>query len=87
MDLRTINVMSLAYLGDAIYEVYIRENLINKYAKVDELQKNAVNYVSAKGQVKILDNLINNNILNEEELDVIKRGRNYVYNKRLFILL
>lgn len=77
MDLRTINVMSLAYLGDSIYEVYIRENLINKYAKVDELQKNAVNYVSAKGQVKILDNLINNNILNEEELDVIKRGRNY----------
>ena len=77
MDLRTINVMSLAYLGDAIYEVYIRESLINKYAKVDELQKNAVNYVSAKGQVRILDNLINNNILTEEELEVIKRGRNY----------
>lgn len=78
--MRTINVMSLAYLGDAIYEVYIRENLINKYAKVDELQRNAINYVSAKGQVRILDELINNNILNDEELDIIKRGRNYKRN-------
>lgn len=77
MDLKLINTMSLAFLGDAIYEAYIRTNLITKYAKVDELQKRKIEYVSAKGQVKILEDLINNNILNEEELDIVKKGRNY----------
>lgn len=78
MDVNLINIMALAYLGDAIYEVYIREYLIrNGIAKVEELQKEAVKYVSAKSQAKILDNLIENNILNDMEIDVVKRGRNY----------
>jgi len=81
MDLRTINVITLAYLGDSIYEVYIRESLIKKgLVKVDDMQKEAVNYVSAKAQCRILDYMIENNILNEEELDVVKRGRNYKRN-------
>lgn len=78
MDVNLINIMTLAYLGDAIYEVYVREYLIkNDIAKVEELQKEAVKYVSAKSQAKILDNLIENNILNESEIDIVKRGRNY----------
>ena len=78
MDVRDINIITLAYLGDAIYEVYIREYLIRcGYAKVDELQKEAIKYVSAKGQDKILNFLENNNYLHEDELEVIKRGRNY----------
>ena len=78
MDVNLINIMALAYLGDAIYEVYIREYLIrNGIAKVEELQKEAVKYVSAKSQAKILDNLIENNILSDMEIDVVKRGRNY----------
>lgn len=78
MDVNLINVMALAYLGDAIYEVYIREYLIrNGIAKVEELQKEAVKYVSAKSQANILDNLMENNILNDTEIDVVKRGRNY----------
>lgn len=78
MDVNLINIMALAYLGDAIYEVYIREHLIKTgIAKVEELQKEAVKYVSAKSQAKILDNLIENNILNDMEIDVVKRGRNY----------
>ena len=80
MDINTINIITLAYLGDAIYEVYIREKLIKAgYAKVEELNKQAPKYVSAKGQASILNNLITNNSLTEEELDIIKRGRN---NKR-----
>jgi len=78
MDVNLINIMTLAYLGDAIYEVYVREYLIkNGIAKVEELQKEAIKYVSAKSQAKILDNLLENNILNEFEIDVVKRGRNY----------
>lgn len=78
MDINNINVIVLAYLGDAIYEVYIRESLINKgINKVERLQVESVKYVSAKGQAKILDNLINTGILNEEELEIVKRGRNY----------
>ncbi len=78
MDINNINVIVLAYLGDAIYEVYIRESLINKgINKVERLQEESVKYVSAKGQAKILDNLISTGILTEEESDIVKRGRNY----------
>lgn len=78
MDINTINIVTLAYLGDAIYEIYIREKLIEQgIAKVEELQKSATKYVSAKGQASILTNLLDNNILTKEEIDVVKRGRNY----------
>lgn len=81
MDLRTINVISLAYLGDSVYELYIRESLLKKgLVYVDDMQKEAVNYVSAKAQSKMLDDMIENNFLSEEELDVVKRGRNYKRN-------
>ena len=78
MDVNLINVMSLAYLGDSIYEVYIREYLIrNGIAFVEDLQRESIKYVSAKSQAKILTYLIDNNLLTDSELDVIKRGRNY----------
>lgn len=78
MDLNLVNVITLAYIGDAVYEIYIREYLVKKgIAKVEDLQKEAVNYVSAKNQCKILEWLINKNLLNEFELDIVKRGRNY----------
>lgn len=77
MNVDTINIIALAYLGDAIYEAYIREFLINKgIQKVDILQKEAVKYVSAKGQAKILEHLIANNLLTEQEIEIVKRGRN-----------
>jgi len=78
MEINSINVIALAYLGDSIYEVYIRESLLNSgLAKVNDLQNEAVKYVSAKAQAQILDDMIDNNVLNEEEIDVVKRGRNY----------
>ena len=78
MDLNLINVITLAYIGDAVYEVYVREYLISKgIAKVEELQKESVKYVSAKSQCKILSYLIENNLLTEIELDIVRRGRNY----------
>jgi len=78
MNLEMINVITLAYLGDAIYEVYIRENLLKTgLIKVDDMQKEAINYVSAKSQCRIVQDLMDKNILSEEEIDVVKRGRNY----------
>ena len=81
MDLNTINVISLAYLGDSVYELYIREKLIyNGLCKVDDMQKEAVKYVSARSQSKIVTDMIDSNFLSEEEIDVVKRGRNYKRN-------
>ncbi len=78
MNVKQINVITLAYLGDAIYEVYVRNYLINKgIAKVEELQKKAIKYVSAKGQSNILNYLIDNKYLSDEEIEIVKRGRNY----------
>ena len=77
MDINSINVITLAYMGDAIYEVYIRETMIQKgIVKVEELQKEVTKYVSAKGQSKILKDLIDSK-LTEEEIEIVKRGRNY----------
>lgn len=78
MDIDLINVITLAYLGDSIYEVYVREYLINKgIAKVEDLQRESIKYVSAKSQSRILSYLMDNNLLTENELDIVKRGRNY----------
>ena len=77
--MRTIemNVLTLAYLGDAIYEIYIRKYLVAKgIVKVNDLQKNAVNYVSAKSQSKFLQTMLDNNFFTEEEVRLFKRGRN-----------
>lgn len=78
MNIDGMNVITLAYLGDSVYEVYIREYLISKgIVYVVDLQKEAIKYVSAKSQAKILDYLVNNNYLSEEEVNIVKRGRNY----------
>lgn len=81
MSINEINVLVLAYLGDTIYEDYIRKYLINKnIAKVNDLQKEASNYVSAKAQASFLKNMIENNFFFEEELSIIRRARNYKSN-------
>ena len=78
MNIDSMNVITLAYLGDSVYEVYIREYLISKgIVYVVDLQKEAIKYVSAKSQAKILDYLVNNNYISEEEVNIVKRGRNY----------
>ena len=72
-----INNLVLAYLGDAVYELYIREYLINKgIAKVNDLQVESMKYVSAKSQSDHLQRLIDYNFLTEDEIKIVKRGRN-----------
>jgi ribonuclease-3 family protein len=78
MQTREINVLVLAYLGDTIYENYIRRYLIEKgIANVNDLQKEAVNYVSAKSQAGFLMKMIDDSFLSDDEILVVKRARNY----------
>ena len=78
MNTKEINVLVLAYLGDTIYEDYIRKYLINKkISNVNDLQKESIKYVSAKGQAKYLNDMIENNFFTDEEIGIIKRARNY----------
>lgn len=77
MNTKTINIQVLALLGDAVLSLYIREKLLKQgINNANKLNASAVPYVSAKGQVKILDKLTKYNFLTEEELDIVKRGRN-----------
>lgn len=72
-----MNNLVLAYLGDAVYELYVREYLIeNGIAKVKELQKEAIKFVSAVAQAKKLEELIDEGFLSSEEENIVKRGRN-----------
>lgn len=78
MNLLEINVLVLAYLGDTIYEDYIRKHLILQgVGHVDDLQKKAVSYVSAKSQALFLQKMLDDNFLCQEEVDVVMRARNY----------
>ena len=76
------NGESLAYIGDAIYEVKIREYLLQKgYQDVNKLHKYAVKFTSGENQAKIVEYLIEQNILTEEEITYFKRGRNSSHSK------
>ena len=78
MNVNEINVLVLAYLGDSVYENYIRKHLIGTgIGNVNDLQTESIKYVSAKAQAKFVTELIENNILLEDELDIYKRARNY----------
>ena len=73
-----INSLVLAYLGDTIYEDYVREYLIKKgIANVNDLQTESIKYSSAKAQCEIVKKLINNGLFTEKELEIIKRARNH----------
>lgn len=77
------NSLVLAYLGDSIYEVYVRKYLISKnICKVKELQEKAIEYVSANAQEKYLKLLLDNNFFTDGEINVIKRARNHKSNHK-----
>ena len=74
-DIRQVPALTLAYLGDAIYELIIRTTLVEQgMSHVDSLNKKASGYAKAPTQAKIFH--IIEPDLNDEELAVYKRGRN-----------
>ena len=77
MNTKEINSLVLAYLGDTVYENYVRLFLIKTGINhVKDLQEKSLNYVSAKSQARILHELINKDVFSNEELEIIKRARN-----------
>ena len=69
------NGLTLAYIGDASFELLVREYLLRKgLTKVDNLHKEAIKYTSAEGQEKAF-NIIQDS-LSDEEIAIFKRGRN-----------
>ena len=77
LDVKQLNSLSLAYMGDAVYEVYVRRHLLyHQSVKPARLHKEATRYVSAKAQASIIHTFIQTESLTEEELTVVKRGRN-----------
>ncbi len=78
MKANELNVLALAYLGDSIYEIYVRKFLIEKgIVKVKELQAGAIKYVSAKGQAYYLKVWQEKELLTKEELEIVSRARNH----------
>ena len=76
-DYRQLNGIALAYLGDAAYEVYIRQHLLTKgISKPTKLQHIATHYVSAKAQAALIDLMKEDEFLSDEEWSYFKRGRN-----------
>jgi ribonuclease-3 family protein len=79
--IKEINSLVLAYLGDTIYEDYVRIYLINKgISNVNELQTESIKYSSAKAQCEIVKRLISEDFFTDLELEIIKRARNHKSN-------
>lgn len=74
-EVKQLSPLTWAYVGDAVYELYIRTYLINNTKlKPHELHLKSIKYVKAKAQAEILEKL--EEILTEEEKDIVRRGRN-----------
>lgn len=77
MDVKQLNALALAYMGDAVYEQAIREHLLRSgRVKPNILHREATRYVSAKSQAGILQEMLATDFLTEEEQAVMRRGRN-----------
>ena len=74
-EINLLSPLTWAYIGDAIFELYIRTNLVNKTnLKPHKLHIEAINYVKAKSQAEFLQKI--EEILTDEEKDIVRRGRN-----------
>ena len=81
-NIDNLNSLTLAYLGDSIYDIYIRKSLIDKgITKVNKLQEESIKYVSAKGQSFYVKDMIGNNYFSDDEISVIHRARNHKSHK------
>lgn len=70
-----LSPLSLAYIGDAVYELYVRTHIMkDENLPVNKLHKTATGYVKAKAQSDAIHNIESR--LTEQEIAVFKRGRN-----------
>ena len=74
---KQLNALALAYMGDVVYEIRVRERLLEQgYVKPGELHKAAVRYVRAQAQATVVTHWLNTDVLTEEEAAVVRRGKN-----------
>lgn len=77
IDAKQLKSLALAYMGDAVYEIYVRHHLIETGGvKPNALHQAAVRFVSAKSQAQVLFYWQKQEILTLEEESVVRRGRN-----------
>lgn len=75
MDIKKMNTTNMAYMGDAVYEVYIRKLLLTRgMVRTDRINREAVKYVRASAQAEAIRKMFEE--LNAEEQDLVKRARN-----------
>lgn len=67
----------LAFIGDAVISLFVRDYLVKLgYSRAKDLQERSITYVSAKGQAKFVEHLLEKQLLTTDEIRVYKRGRN-----------
>jgi ribonuclease III family protein len=77
IDAKQMNALALAYMGDAVYETYVRQFLLQSgRVKPNQLHRAATGYVSAKAQAAALKVISDCELLSEEEMAIVRRGRN-----------
>ena len=77
-----MSLYQLSFLGDAVFELMVREYIISKnIVKLNDLQKCTLSFVTAKKQGYFVKCLIENGILSEDEIDIVRRGRNLKTHK------
>ena len=75
IDIKTVSSAALAYLGDSVIEVLVREHLVAKgISSSAHLNSEALKYVRASAQAEAMKNIID--LLTEEEEAAFRRGRN-----------
>lgn len=77
-DWHLLNGLALAYIGDGIYELYIRRHVLSTgMTKPNHLHRTATKYVSAKAQAMLVNQMVSQEgFLTTDEIDYYKRGRN-----------
>ena len=77
-DIKEVNMLSplvWAYVGDSVYEMFIRTNLVNNSnAKPHKLHIESIKYVKAKAQAETLERIFDK--LTAKEREIVRRGRN-----------
>lgn len=74
-EVNLLSPLTWAYIGDCVYELYIRTNLVNTTnLKPHKLHIETIKYVKAKSQAELLEKIYEN--LTDEEKDIVRRGRN-----------
>lgn len=74
-EVKMMNGSKLAYIGDAVYELYIRTYVMHQYkTHVNALNKKSITFVKASSQAEVVQHL--KPILTDQEWSVVLRGRN-----------